>query len=308
MSGSLAGGLFYRRLASPLHATRASVGALWTLALVTAALVLYHPVVLGALALATLGAGAGAGVGRRLARMSYVALILALPIVAINTLVTREGLTVFVRLGDLGPFGQGNLTVEAVVYGAVIAEKVALLMLITTLASLAVDPDELLRGVRRLSFRSALTVALATRMLPVLGADAHRVAEAQRTRPEAHVRGLRARAALVSAIVGGSLDRATEVAATLELRGFALAGAPRRGRPRRRHPRAGAPWSRHDLALACSAGAVIALALVGRLTGGASFVAYPSVQLAHGIGTWALSAALAASVLLPFADRRGIAR
>lgn len=308
MSGSLAGGLFYRRLASPLHATRASVGALWMLALVTAALVLYHPVVLGALALATLGAGAGAGVGRRLARTSYVALILALPIVAINALVTRDGLTVFARLGDLGPFGQGNLTVEAVVYGGVIAEKVALLMLITTLASLAVDPDELLRGVRRLSFRSAVTVALATHMLPVLGADAQRVAEAQRTRPQAHTRGLRARAALVSAIVGGSLDRATEVAATLELRGFALAARPRGGRPHRPPLRAGTPWSRHDLAFVCSAVAVIALALVGRLTGVASFAAYPRVQLAHGTGTWVLSATLAASVLLPFADRRGVAR
>ncbi len=51
----------------------------------------------------------------------------------------------FARLGDLGPFGQGNLTVEALVYGAVIALKVTLLMLVTTLASLTVDPDQLLR-------------------------------------------------------------------------------------------------------------------------------------------------------------------
>ena len=54
---------------------------------------------------------------------------MALPIVAINVLVSREGLTVFARLGDLGPFGQGDLTVEALVYGAVIALKVTLLML-----------------------------------------------------------------------------------------------------------------------------------------------------------------------------------
>ena len=54
---------------------------------------------------------------------------MAVPIVAINVLVSRDGLTVFARLGDLGPFGQGDLTVEAVVYGAVIALKVTLLML-----------------------------------------------------------------------------------------------------------------------------------------------------------------------------------
>jgi energy-coupling factor transport system permease protein len=216
--------LFYRRLASPLHATRAGVGATWALALTAAALVLYNPIPLAALTIAVLGAGTCTGVGRQLARTLRTAVIVGMPIVAINVLASREGLTVFARLGDLGPFGQGDLTVEAVVYGAVIALKVTLLMLITTLASLAVDPDELLRGFRRLSFRSALTASLATRMIPVLGADAQRLAEAQRTRPEDPARGVRGRVALLSAIVGGSLERAMEVAATLELRGFAVAG------------------------------------------------------------------------------------
>jgi energy-coupling factor transport system permease protein len=238
--------------------------------------------------------------------------IVGLPIVVINVLASRQGLTVFARLGNLGPFGQGNLTVEAVVYGAVIALKLTLLMLITTLASLAVDPDELLRGFRRLSFRSALTASLATRMIPVLGADAQRLAEAQRTRPEDPSRGVRGRVALLSAIVGGSLERAIEVAATLELRGFAVAAESRarsrRSRWRRSQTRLRRPWSRHDLAFGCSAFAVIALALVGRLSGAASFAAYPLLRMQTGGGTWVLCAALIAAVLLPFADRRGTGR
>jgi energy-coupling factor transport system permease protein len=319
--------LFYRRLASPLHATRSGVGAIWALALTAAALILYNPLPLAALALAVLGAGACAGVGRQLAGTLRTALIVGLPIVAINVLASREGLTVFARLGDLGPFGQGNLTVEAVVYGAVIALKVTLLMLITTLASLAVDPDELLRGFRRLSFRSALTASLATRMIPVLGADAGRMAEAQRTRPDDPARGVRGRVALLSAIVGGSLERAMEVAATLELRGFAVAAEGRSGsrwlrprgpgawgsHPRGSHthgssPRVGRPWSRHDLAFTCSALAVLALALAGRLSGAASFEAYPLVKMQVGASTFVLCAALVAAVLLSFADRRGIDR
>jgi energy-coupling factor transport system permease protein len=300
--------LFYRRLASPLHATRAGVGAIWALALTAAALILYNPLPLAALALAVLGAGACAGVGRRLAGTLRTALIVGLPIVAINVLASREGLTVFARLGNLGPFGQGDLTVEAVVYGAVIALKVTLLMLITTLASLAVDPDELLRGFRRLSFRSALTASLATRMIPVLGADAQRLAEAQRTRPENPARGVRGRVALLSAIVGGSLERSMEVAATLELRGFAVA-AEGRPRPRRSSDRRmRRPWSRHDLAFLCSTFAVIALALAGRLSGAASFEAYPLVKMQLDAGTFALCAALFAAILLPFVDRRGIDR
>jgi energy-coupling factor transport system permease protein len=294
MTGML---LFYRRIASPLHATRAGVGAVWALALTAATLVLYHPLALLALLLAVVGATLGAGVGRQLGRALRMALIVALPIVVVNVLVSRQGLTVFARIGDLGPFGQGHLTLEAVVYGAVIALKLGLLILITTLAGLAVDPDELLRVWRRLSFRSALTASLATRMLPVLAADAQRLSEAQRTRPLGAPRGARGRVALLGAVVGGSLDRAMDVAATLEVRGFATA---------RRAPRVSRPWSRHDIGFAASAAAILGLAVLGRLGGAASFNAYPVVDLPVTTGTLLLCVALLVAVLLPFGDRRGI--
>jgi energy-coupling factor transport system permease protein len=325
--------MFYRRLASPLHAARAGVGALWALSLTAASLILYHPLALLALLLAVVGAAVGAGVGARIVRSLRMAAIVALPIVLINVLVSRQGLTVFARLGDLGPFGQGDLTLEALAYGGVIALKVTLLILITGLAGLAIDPDELLRIFRRLSFRSALTATLATRMLPVLAADSQRLAEAQRTRPGGGPGGARGRVALLSAIVAGSLDRAMDVAATLEVRGFAASRrAPRahgsaltRGASRLRgvsHVRGAGvlhgmqsaraslrrPLSRHDMAFAASALAVLALALAGRLTDVASFAAYPQLELHLDTGTLALCAALLAAVLLPFCDRRGIER
>jgi energy-coupling factor transport system permease protein len=318
--------LFYRRLASPLHAARAGVGVVWIVALTVATLLLFHPLVLFALALAVLGAGAASGVGRALMRSLRTAAVVAIPIVAVNILVSREGLTVFARLGDLGPFGQGDLTVEAAVYGAVIALKVGLLILVTTLASLTVDPDELLRGLRRLSFRSALTASLTTRMIPLLAADAQRIAEAQRTRPAGAPDGVRARTALLGAIVGGSLDRAMDVAATLELRGFAArrpsslratatkgrlragALAARRGRAPDHRPAGLGRFSRHDIAFAASAGAIVALSLAGRLGGLASFNAYPLMHAPVNAGTIALCVALVLAVLLPFCDRRGIER
>ncbi len=273
---------------------------MWALALTAATLMLFHPLVLLALALAVLGAGFGAGVGRQLARTLRTAAIVVVPIVAINILVSRDGLTVFARLGDLGPFGQGDLTVEAAVYGAVIGLKVTLLILVTTLASLAVDPDELLRVFQRMSFRSALTASLSTRMIPLLAADSERLAEAQRTRPAGALTGPRARVALLGAVVGGSLDRAMDVAATLELRGFA---APHR-RPRRAH--LARPFSRHDFAFACSTVVILALGLLGRLGSAAAFDAYPLVHMPVTAATCALCIALIAAVLLPFTNRRGI--
>lgn len=301
--------LLYRPLASPLHATRAGVAALWALALMAAALVLYNPLGLAVLILAVLLAARGAGVGAALVRALRTAAIIALPIVLINVLVSREGLTVFARLGDLGPFGQGNLTVEALVYGAIIGLRVTLLVLITALASLAIDPDALLRICRRLSFRSALTASLAVRMVPLLAADAQRLAEAQRTRPghatdrgraaprAGSAGGARARVALLGAVLAGSLDRAMDVAATLEVRGFA--SAPRA-------PRLQRPWSRHDLTFSASAVAVLALALLGRLSGLASFTAYPLLHVAFSPGLLVLCVGLALAILLPFMDRRGI--
>jgi energy-coupling factor transport system permease protein len=291
-------GFFYRRLASPLHATRPGVALLWTASLVAAAIATDHPLLLLVLLAALLGAGAGAGVGRGVLAAARMSAIVWLPILLINVIVSREGLTVFARVGDLGPFGQGQLTVEAVVYGAVLALKVLLLVLVTTLAGLAVDPDGMLRIVRRLSFRSAVTASLAMRLVPVLGADARRLAEAQRTRPDAGGGGAFARAGLVRAVVAGSLDRAMDVAATLELRGYATAP---------RAPRAPRPWSRHDVAFLASAAAIAAIALVAGPAGVAAFDAYPEVHADLGPAVAVLAAALAAAVLLPFCDRRGIA-
>ena len=232
---------FYRRLASPLHATRAIVAAAWALALEVATLVCDSPLVLLVLLAGVLAAAVGARVARPLMRALRAALIVAVPIVLVNVLVSRGGLTVFARLGDLGPFGQGDLTVEALAYGGLIALKLTLVILIVALASLAVDPDELLRVVRRLSFRSALTASIAMRMLPLLAADAQRLAEAQRTRPDAPTSGARRRLAILGAVVGGSLDRAMDVAATLEVRGFASPSRAPRGSvddPRPHQPQA----------------------------------------------------------------------
>jgi energy-coupling factor transport system permease protein len=293
--------LLYRRLASPLHATRPAAGALWCAALGAAALMIEQPLALGALLVGVLCAGSLAGVGRQLTAALRTAAIVAVPIVAVNVLVSREGLTVFARLGDLGPFGQGDLTVEALVYGAAIALRVTILIVVSTLASLTVDPDEALRLVRRVSYRSALTASLATRMIPVLSADARRLAEAQRTRPgAAQGRSLRSTAGFVRALVGGSLDRAVDVAATLELRGFA-AGTGRSSAARDRS------WSRHDAAFAASALAVLALALVAGPFGAVPFAAYPEVHWGFAAALPAVCFALLLALLLPFADRRGIA-
>jgi energy-coupling factor transport system permease protein len=288
----------YRRRSSPLHAARAGIGSLYCVVLAAVALSFEHPLVLGALLAAVLAAAAGAGVARPVVRSLLWGLPFALVIAVVNALVVRDGLTVIARLGGLPPFGQVDLTLEATAYGGVLALRALIVIACFALHSAAVDPDELLRAFRRLSFRSALTAALATRMVPVLARDARRFRDAQRCRPGRPA----SRLALARAVTAGALDRAVDVAATLEVRGYATPAAAGSGRPLRE------PWSRHDLAFAASAGGMVALAAGARLAGVAHFEAYPATLLSFGPRELLLGVALVVVALAPFADRRGIAR
>jgi energy-coupling factor transport system permease protein len=282
-----------RRSVSPLHAVRAAVGCLLCAALALPALLFDSPLVLGAVCAAALLVGTAAGAARPLVRALLLALPFALAIALLNPLVTRNGLTVIARLGEAPVLGQVDVTLEALVYGCVLGLRALALILCCALYAAVVDPDEVLRMFRRVSFRSALTATLATRMVPVLGRDGRRMADAQRCRPGAPP----SRVALVRAVAAGALDRAVDVAAALEVRGYGTARRP----PARR-----APWSRHDVAFAAAALALLALALGGWLADVAAFDAYPRVRGDWDAATWALACVLVALPLLPFLDRRGV--
>jgi energy-coupling factor transport system permease protein len=286
--------MIYLRRASPLHAARAGVGAAYCAALAACALIFEHPLALAAVAAAVLGAAAGAGVGREVARTARFTLPLVVLVALVNALVVRDGLTVFARLGELSPFGRIDLTAEALVFGLVLGARVMVVVMCCALFTAAVDPDEMLRLFRRVSFRSALTAALATRLIPVLARDARRMADARACRPHPGPR-----VAVLRAVATSALDRAIDVAATLEVRGYGAAGAARPAR---------APWSRHDLAFAAATVLIVAMAVVLRIVGVADFDAYPSLSVPFGAGELVFAATLVLVAVAPFLDRRGIER
>jgi energy-coupling factor transport system permease protein len=289
----------YRRLAGPLHAARAGAGGAYCAALAAAALILHHPLALAAAGIAIVGAAVGAGVGRAVRRVVIFGSVFALLIVVINVLVSRNGLTVFARLGEVPPFGQLDLTVEALVEGALAGAKVCLVVGAFAVLGAAVDPDEVLRLFRRASFHSALSATLATRLIPVLARDARRLDDARRCRPDGGGRGPAARTAVARAVAANALDRAVDVAATLEVRGYATALRPGVGR---------VPWSRHDITFAAAAVVILALAIGARVAGLATVQISSTVHVGFGSGEWAIAAALVVVALLPFADRRGVER
>jgi energy-coupling factor transport system permease protein len=84
--------------------------------------------------------------------------------------------------------------------------------------------------------KSALAVALATRLVPTLERDAAGLSEAVRGRG-VQLSGPRGYATLLSPLVAGSLERASSLAEAMEARGFGLPAPSRAPRP---------PWSHLD--------------------------------------------------------------
>jgi energy-coupling factor transport system permease protein len=285
----------FRRRTSPLHGARAAVGVIYCVSLALAALLVSAPLALCALIAAVLGAGAAAGVGCELRRAGRLALVLGASVMAINALVSREGVTVIWRLGELPVLGRIDVTLEATAYGAILGLRAVVLLLCGALYTAAIDPDEVLRMLRRVSFRSALTATLATRMVPILARDARRLADAQRCRPGPPP----SRLAVMRAATAGLLERALDVAAALEVRGYALGRRP----PRRR-----VPWSRQDLAFAAATAGVLGWAIAVRATGLEPFQAYPTLRAPLGPTQVVVAAAVAAAALTPFTARRGMER
>ncbi len=178
--------------------------------------------------------------------------------------------------------------------------RVAVAMIGFAVYSACVDPDRVLRALRPLAGRSALTATLISRLVPVAAADASRLRDAGRLRgPAAAPLG---RAALARRLLTGSLDRAVDVAATLELRGYAL--EPPRHRLAEafgglRYPKSFHRRSRHDRRFYAVGATVVVAAIGGKLLGADGFEAYPAVEVGLDPATIALSILIVLSGLAP---------
>lgn len=281
---------------SPLHraSPRAAVAYLGALAVV--GFVYSSPLVLLSAATATVLAGVAAGAGRAVGASLRLALPLLIFMVLVNALVSHRGDTVLVRGWELPVLGNTDITVESLAAGGVIGLRVVAVVLVFAVYSACVDPDRILRALRPVARRSALTAGLVTRMVPLAAADGARLKEAASLRgPAAEPVG---RAALARRLVEGSLDRAVDVAATLELRGHSLGIRSRS----RREP------SRED-ALLIATGAAIALAAVAaRIAGAGGFETYPRIEMDTGAITLTLCIAVVVLAVVPLIRGRAPAR
>ena len=268
---------------------------LGSLALV--AFIYSNPIILAAAGMAVVVAGLAAGAGPALAVAARLSLALGVLIVAVNAIVSQRGETILVRGAELPLLGHVDVSGEALVEGTVLALRIGVVFAAFAVHSACVDPDRMLRLLRPFARHSALTATLITRLVPLAAADLGRLRDAQALRGPAAAPVVRA--ALARRLVAGSLDRAVDVAATLELRGYSR-GLPRRATPARS--------SRHAGRFAAAGLAIAALAIGARIAGAGSFEAYPTIELDTDAATVTLAAALPLLAAAPFAgiaSRRG---
>jgi energy-coupling factor transporter transmembrane protein EcfT len=143
--------------------------------------------------------------------------------------------------------GELSVTSEELRLAALYALRFAAVGLASGAYVLLLDHDRLL-GAASWARRSALAVALATRLVPMLERDAVGLVEALRGRG-VEVHGARGHARLLSPLLAGSLERGLNLAEAMEARGFGLPGRTRVPPP---------PWTWRDR-LALAAAPLIAL-------------------------------------------------
>jgi len=171
-------------------------------------------------------------------RFIYIsgALFSALGVILISPLTWSSGGGTLLWEGPTLPvIGPIDVSTDEIQIAVVNGLRLAVVALAFSAYTLRVDHDRLVSAAG-FARRSALAVALATRLIPTLERDATGLSESVRGRG-VELHGARGYASLLSPLVAGSLERATGLAEAMEARGFGRSGATRAPRP---------PWASVD--------------------------------------------------------------
>ncbi len=234
--------LAYTPRHTPLGDAGALAASVYLGSFAVVAFVYSNPIVLAGAGAGALVAGLAARAGRAVAAAARWGLGLGVFIVVVNALVAQRGDTVIVHGIWLPLLGTSDVSAEAVAEGAVLAARILVVLIAFAIHAACVDPDRVLRMLRPLARRSALTATLIARLVPLAAADYVRLGEAAALRGPgaAPSRPWRARPPAGGGLAGPRRGhRRDPRAARLRARRAALPGALAPLAPRRRLPRRG---------------------------------------------------------------------
>jgi energy-coupling factor transport system permease protein len=220
--------LSYRDKNTVIHRLSPLVKLAWGGGLVVLSLIFSHPVYILILFLSIIPLVRLAGVGREWASTLKLALWLGLSIIVINALFSYHGDHVLLAAPfQLPAVGQPVITLEAIVFGAVMALKLVVIISVFTLINLTVHPDDIMAVLLKmgLPYKSVLVTSLSTRFVPCLVEDIGRISDGYRARgvqldTGSWFKKIKNRAKITTALLANSLDRSVQVAEAMEARAF----------------------------------------------------------------------------------------
>jgi len=199
----------------------------WVIWLVAAALPaftlrnpLYLVLVVGASWVVYLGLGRTSPVGRSWGTFVRIGVLFVAVAVAFNALSSHFGTLVLFRVPEAWPIVGGPITLEAAVAGAVNGLGLLAILAVFATFNAVVDHYQLLRATPAFAFQVGTVISIAITFVPQMVLSAAEIRQAQRIRGH-RFRGIRDLLPLVMPLLATSLERAIQLAETMEARGFA---------------------------------------------------------------------------------------
>lgn len=156
---------------------------------------------------------------RRLRLLAMGLAVMAVVTVVVNGVLDHTGVTVVVTVPSWVPLAGGAITAEGFAEGAVIAAGLVAAVSVAAALSIVLEPADLVDALPRGLEHTGAALGAALNLVPATAASVVAVRDAQRLRGW-RPRGPRAVIDLAVPVLLGAIERSTQLAESMEARGF----------------------------------------------------------------------------------------
>jgi energy-coupling factor transport system permease protein len=180
---------------------------------------LYLALTLGAAWIVYAALGRSTPMGSSWGGFVKIGLFFLLLTIPFNALSIHAGRIILFRLPESWPIVGGVITLEAILAGMVSGLSLLTILLVFAAFNAVVDHYQLLRATPAFLFQAGVVVSIAVTFVPQMVLSAQEIREAQRIRGH-RFRGIRDLLPLIVPLLASALERAIQLAETMEARGF----------------------------------------------------------------------------------------
>jgi energy-coupling factor transport system permease protein len=201
----------------------------WLAAAAVPAFILHNPLylalVLGAAWIIYTALGRTTPIGSSWGSFAKIGLFLFALAIPFNALSIHMGQIILFRLPESWPIVGGPVTLEAIIAGIVSGLALLTILVVFAAFNAVVDHYQLLRATPAFLFQAGVVISIAIAFVPQMVLSAREIRQAQRIRGH-RFRGIRDLLPLVLPLLANGLERAIQLAETMEARGFGSTVTP----------------------------------------------------------------------------------